>query len=136
MGKNVLSEVHNELCQRGYDVELIEMFKAISFQGGLYKTTMLFAFDDDDASWNGAKIMSNRIEINKSFSLAQRLFICNQFNKQSEYCSAYLSDDDNECFMVSACVSSQCKNFVEMCANMFEEVIEETDFLIDLISEY
>ena len=132
---DLISEVYDELCERGYDVCSLEMLQSIAYQNDFQTTIQFWIDDEDEDSWNGAKISSNRIEMDNDLSLGQKLLICNLFNKQSNYCSAYLSDDDNELFMVSACVSINCENFVEMCADMFEEVIFGTEFLIDMITE-
>ena len=130
---SLITEVYNELLERGFEVSLLEMLSSISHNDS-YQTTIQFWVDDaDEESWNGARILSNRIEQDNSLSLAEKLLICNHFNKQMHYCSAYLSDDENELFAVSSCVSIGCENFVEMCANMFEEVINGTEYLIELI---
>jgi len=132
---SLITEVYNELLERGFEVSLLEMLSSISHNDS-YQTTILFSVDDEDEeSWNGARIASNRIEQDNSLSLEEKLLICNHFNKQMHYCSAYLSDDDNEFFMVSTCVPIGCENFVEMCADMFEEIINATEYLIELIME-
>lgn len=129
----ILTEIYKELQRRGFDVELLEILSCISHKSS-YQTTILLGLDDEDEdSWNGAKIASSRIEMDNRLTYLQKLTICNYFNKHTNYCSAYLSDDDNEFFMVSTCISIKCKNFVEMCADMFEELINATEFLIDLI---
>ena len=130
--KSVLTELYNELLKREFDVSLLEMFSCISHKSS-YQTTIVLATDEDDASWSGAKIMSNNIAPDNNLSLEEKLFICNRFNKEANYCTAYLSDDENEYFAVSACIPINCKNFVEICADMFEEAISSTEFLIDLI---
>lgn len=135
MLNNALTALFDELLERGFDVTLLKMFPSISYKSG-YQTTVLIADDEDDASWNGAKMMSNNIAPDNDLNLEEKLFICNQFNKASNYCSAYLSDNDNELFMVSSCVPANCDNFVEICADMFEETINATEFLIDLIENY
>lgn len=133
MINDLITEIYKELCQRGFDVEIMEMLPCIFHQSS-YQTTIQFWIDNDDEdSWNGARICSTRIMMDNELTLTQRLWICNHFNKQAHYCSASLSDDDNEFFMVSTCIPIKCDNFVEICADMFEEIINETEFLIDLI---
>ena len=130
---SLITEVYNELLERGFEVSLLEMLSSISHNDS-YQTTILVSVDDEDEeSWNGARIVSNRIELDNSLSFGEKLLICNHFNKQMHYCSAYLSDDENELFAVSTCVPIGCENFVEMCADMFEEVINATEYLIELI---
>ena len=132
--QNIINEVYNELLNRGFDVTLLEMFSCISHQSS-YQTSLQFWFDKyDEASWNGVKIMSTRIEMDNDLNLGQKLFICNHFNKNIDYCTSFLSDDDNEYFAISTCVSVKCENIVNMCANMFEEVINATEYLIELIN--
>ena len=134
MENTILTEIYKELRQRGYDVDLMEILSVI-VQQTRYQTSIQFLSNDDE-SLKCAKIASNRIEMDNELTLAQKLLICNHFNKNVDYCSAYLSDDDNELFMVSTYVSINCENFVEICADMFEEVINATEFLVDLIIEY
>lgn len=132
---SLITEIYNELLERGFEVSLLEMLSSIS-RNDSYQTTIMFSADDEDEeSWNGAKIASNRIEPDNDLSLGKKLLICNHFNKQMHYCSAYLSDDENELFMVSTCVPIGCENFVEMCADMFEEVINATEYLVELIED-
>lgn len=134
MENTILTEIYKELRQRGYDIDLMEILSVI-VQQTRYQTSIQFLSNDDE-SLKCAKIASNRIEMDNELTLAQKLLICNHFNKNVDYCSAYLSDDDNELFMVSTYVSINCENFVEICADMFEEVINATEFLVDLIIEY
>lgn len=133
MKNNIITEIYDELRERGFDVQMLEILGMIAHQGS-YQTSIQFWMDDeDDESWNGVKISSSRIELDNELTLGQKLIICNHFNKESHYCSAYLSDDDDDLFMVSTCIPANCENLVEICADMFEEVINSTEFLVELI---
>lgn len=132
----LLTEIYEELRQRGFDVQLLEIVSAIACQSSYQTVVRLCSDDENEEILNGATISSHRIELDNELTLVQKLLICNHFNKNVPYCSAYLSDDDNELFMVSTSISINCENFVEICADMFEEVLNATEFLVDLITEY
>lgn len=134
MAKNTLTELYKELVLRGFDVSLLDILNCIAYKDGFQTSILLI--DDDNTSWNGANIMTNHIALDNDLNYGEKLFVCNKFNNRSRHCIAYVSDSDEDLFILSAFVSANCENFIEICADVFEEVLEATEALIDLIEDF
>lgn len=137
MSNQLIQTIATELETRGYDVKVMDILNTIAYKNG-YQVCIIFPSEidkNDDESTLCIMIAANQLMSDNALSRLVKLRICNHVNKEQSLCSVCLADEDEEHFVIKAHVPMHWDDLSQICADVFEDVIETADFLIEVIEE-